>query len=333
MAIPHLMAISRTLYSAAGVILLGFFTAGASPAQTKGDNRAPQLLQRPVPQPRTAKLPIIAKPAASPAAELGKLPPANGLPQPQDALDNAGGLPETFTPSDEFQQWITTLAREHLPDKYEKAKNWGRTTKVWDGLKLTTDDGRLSTKRRWKQANDGTWYKYRVDIIEPEKHFDIRIENIHEIPGGKISADVQVLAKLKCFGRMSQWEHGVQLVSLSADAETLAIVTAQVELAMRLDLSHLPPDVLLVPEVRSARVDIRDFKLHRVSNAHGPLVKSLSASAREVVEDKLEEQNRGKLAEKMNKQIAKQSDKLRMGLPDVTNSPWAALLPKQTASP
>jgi hypothetical protein len=246
---------------------------------------------------------------------------------------DSSDLPQSFTPSEESQQWITALVREHLPDKYEKSKNWGHTTKVWDGLKITTDDGRISTKRRWKEANDGTWYKYRVDLVEPEKHFDVRVENIREVEGGKISADVQVLARLKCFGRMSQWEHGVQLISLSADVDTTVALTAKVDLGMQLDTKNLPPDVLLVPRVRTARVDIVDFRLRRISNARGPLVKSLSSSVREVVEDKLEEQNRGKLAEKLNKQIAKQQDKLRLSLTDVVRSPWAKLLPDDTAPP
>jgi len=265
---------------------------------------------------------------ASLAIPQNALPPATSPPATSpDVAPSGSQLPETFTPSDEFQQWITELAREHLPDKYEKTKNWGNRTKVWDGVKLRLEDGRLETKRRWKEANDGTWYKYRVDLVEPENHFDIRIQNIRETGGGKITAQIQALAKLKCFGRMSQWEHGVQLLSLSADAETFVAVTAQVDLGMQLDFAESPPAVRLVPEVRTARVDIYDFRLERVSNAKGPVVKSLSATVREVVEDRLEEQNRGKLADKLNKQIAKQQDKLRLSLADVAKSPWASLLP------
>lgn len=297
-------------------------------AQEPPINRAPPLLVPPANSP-LARRPIVATPVLPVPPPIPSPAPA----VPPSALGAPSDVPETFTPSEEFQEWITALAREHLPDKYEKSKNWGKTTKVWDGLKITTDDGRLSTKRRWKQANDGTWYKYRVDLVQPEKHFDIRIENIREIGGGKITSDVQVIAKLKCFGRMSQWEHGVQLISLSADAETLVSVRAQVDLAMRLDVSELPPAVQLVPEVRTARVDILDFRLQRVSNARGPIVKSLSSSVREVVEDKLEEQNRGKLSQKLNQQIAKQQDKLRLSFAEVAKSPWAKLLPTDAAMP
>jgi hypothetical protein len=305
------------------------------PAQSPRPNLAPPLL---VPPANTAnsRPAIVATPAPQAAAPAAapSLPSSAPAVLPDRRLEaDSSDLPQSFTPSEESQQWITALVREHLPDKYEKSKNWGHTTKVWDGLKITTDDGRISTKRRWKEANDGTWYKYRVDLVEPEKHFDVRVENIREVEGGKISADVQVLARLKCFGRMSQWEHGVQLISLSADVDTTVALTAKVDLGMQLDTKNLPPDVLLVPRVRTARVDIVDFRLRRISNARGPLVKSLSSSVREVVEDKLEEQNRGKLAEKLNKQIAKQQDKLRLSLTDVVRSPWAKLLPDDTAPP
>lgn len=285
--------------------------------QSSPGHRAPPLLAPPANQLYPAQSSV-----ATPA-------PTSTFPPSSSTLTGPSSLPETFTPSEEFQSWITELARQHLPDQYEKTKNWGNTTKVWDGLKVSLDEGRLETKRRWKQANDGTWYKYRVDVVDPEKHFEIRIHNIREIGGGKITADVQVLARLKCFGRMSQWEHGVQLVSLSADADTIVALSANLALGMQLDFSEPTPAVLLVPEVRSARIDLLDFRLQRVSNAKGPILKSLSSSVREVVEDRLEQQNRGKLAEKLNKQIAKQQDKLRLQLPDVAKSPWASLLPKE----
>lgn len=287
-------------------------------AESPAENRAPLLLEAP------ANRPAVVIDANRPAA--------TGPIVAEPAPPTTGSLPESFTPSDEFQAWVTSLVREHLPDQYEKTKNWGHTTKVWDGLKITTNDGRISTKRRWKEANDGTWYKYRVDLVEPEKHFDIQVQNIREIGGGKIAADIDVVAKLKCFGRMSQWEHGVQLISLSADVDTKVRLRAQLELGMRLDASRFPPDVVFAPEVTRARLDIVDFRLRRVSNAKGPVVKSLSSSVRELVEDKLEEQNRGKLAEKLNTQIAKQQDKLRIGLPEVARSPWSSLVTRQTAA-
>ena len=325
----------RWLIVSAAVTITSLWMDFEATAQAPPGRRAPALLKAPADRNEQRK-PIIAKAAQSPShsTPAAITLPAAALPSsppPAASSSPASQVPDTFTPSEEFQQWITSLAREHLPDKYEKTKNWGHTTKVWDGVKLRLEDGRLETKRRWKQANDGTWYKYRVDLVEPEKHFDIRIRNIREIGRGRISADIQAVARLKCFGRMSQWEHGVQLLSLSADAETFAVVTTQVELRMQLDFAESPPAVVLVPEVRTARVDLHDFRLQRVSNAKGPVVKSLSSSVREVVEDRLEQQNQGKLAEKLNKQIARQQDKLRLKLPDVVGSPWAVLLPKDAA--
>jgi hypothetical protein len=51
---------------------------------------------------------------------------------------------QPFTPSADFQELITKLAREQLPDKYEKTKNWGKTTRVFDGWKLERDGLRLA---------------------------------------------------------------------------------------------------------------------------------------------------------------------------------------------
>src|SRR5262245_9514089 len=71
--------------------------------------------------------------------------PAPPTPNPDSA--------DSFTPSPEFQQWITNLVRQQLPENYEKRKNWGHTAKAFDGVSVKIEDGRLETRRKYKDAN------------------------------------------------------------------------------------------------------------------------------------------------------------------------------------
>lgn len=262
------------------------------------------------------------------AGQENTAPPLLVPPTAIPAVDSAGHAPETFTPSDEFQEWITRLVRENLPHDYEKKKNWGNTARTFDGVSVRVEDGRVKTHRKYKEANDGLWQHYQINLKNPEEKFEIRVANLHEAEGGRMAMDLVVLANLEVFARQARWERGLQLYSLSAEADARVRLSARVLVASRLDVTRLPPDVILDPEVTEARLDIPEFRLRRISKANGPVVRSLSHTVREALEDKLREDNE-KLVATLNKQIARQEKKLRLSLADMLNSKLGALLPKE----
>jgi hypothetical protein len=235
---------------------------------------------------------------------------------------------EVFTPSAEFQEWITGLVREQLPDNYEKRKNWGHTVRTFDGVSIRLVEGRLETRRKYKQANDGQWQHYRVQLKDPADRFDVKISNIRKLDSNVVGLEVTVLANLEVFGRESLWEHGVQLYSVSAEADARVRLWARVAVATHVDFTRFPPDVSLEPQVVEARFEIPDFRIRRIGALNGPVVRSLSHSIREAVEAKLAEDNI-KLVAKLNRAIDKQEKKLTLSLADLAASKWRALLDEQ----
>ena len=226
------------------------------------------------------------------------------------AEDDAEQPTRPWTPPAEFQEFLTSIAREHLPDKYEKSKNWGNTKRVVSGLRVELDGLRLETRRRYRDVNDGAWQKYRIDILDPDKHFEVKLHSLRQ-QENKVLGKVIVEARLKVFGRHSQWERGVQLFSISAEATARVRLTASVECTARLDAARLPPDVILTPRVTSADLKILDFELQRVGELSGPGVQSLSHAVREVLEERIA-QRRHKLVEKLNKSLTKREEKFRL---------------------
>jgi hypothetical protein len=235
------------------------------------------------------------------------------------AAEGEPGASQPFTPSAEFQELVTRVAREHLPDKYEKTKNWGKTTRVFDGWKLEREGLKLETRRRFKNVNDGAWQKYSIRLLDPQHKFDVRVTNLRQ-RDGQMVCDVAVVAAARVSGRHTQWENGVQLISIGAEADARLRLRAELAVGMKLDPTKFPPDVFLTPRVTQADLDILEFKLRRISHFGGPVVKSLSSSVREVLEDRIEE-GRPKLAERLNKSLAKQDSKLRFSAAD-----WLAKL-------
>lgn len=232
---------------------------------------------------------------------------------------------DSFTPSPEFQQWITDLVRQQLPENYEKRKNWGHTAKSFDGVSVKIEGGQLKTHRKYEEKNDGTWQLYRVKLKDPEEQFDIKIANIHKLPEGKVGLEITAVASLEVFGRQSVWQHGVQLYSLSAEADARVRLWASVEVATHMDLARFPPDISLDPEVVAAKLEIPDFRIRRIGELHGPLVRSLSHATREALEEKLAEDN-ARLVAKLNRAIDKQEKKLKLSLADVMQSKWRGLV-------
>jgi hypothetical protein len=223
-----------------------------------------------------------------------------------------------------LSELVTALVRAQLPHQYEKKKNWNQTKEVFDGWHIARDGLRVKTKRKTRKVNHGTWTMYRIDLTQPDQ-FNIRVSNLRALDDGRAALDAEIATPLALFGRLSEWQYGVQLVSLSADAD--ARVRLNTTLAVRLKLlpgGKLVPDVLLEPEVLSARLTLEEFRLHRLSQLHGPLVKQLGKEAHDVIQDELNDRN-AQLVRKMNQQIAKKQDRLRLSLSNLSGSKFGEL--------
>jgi hypothetical protein len=278
----------------------------AADQPTASDLRPPPSVLRPLHTARTGETPIV-----------------------RDASDLSARASEhvtSFTPSPEFQRWVTSLVREHLPADYEQRKNWGHTAKTFDGISIKLEDGRIKTHRRFKDANDGQWQMYRIALNDPQQQFDVQISNLRMLADGKVGLEIAVDANLTVFGRQSQWEHGVQLYSLSAEADARVRLWATAEIATRLDPTRFPPDIYLQPEITAARFEIPDFRLRRLGELQGPLVRSLSHTIREVLEEKLADDNQ-KIVARLNRSIDKQEPRLKLSMSDLLKHKLGGLAP------
>ena len=112
------------------------------------------------------------------------------------AADDDPRLTRPFQLDDRTQAMVTHLARQVIPHDYENTKGWGKTRQVVRGLYIKRDGLRIKTHRTTVEVNDGTWTKYRVQLLNPAEQFQIRVENVHKTPDQRLGFDI--FAPLAC---------------------------------------------------------------------------------------------------------------------------------------
>ena len=224
-----------------------------------------------------------------------------------------------------FQALMQRVVRENVPDKFVREKDWDKTDRRWDGVHLKRR-GLLdwSTKRKWKEVNHGTWKRYENTQIDPEENLTMRIENVRDAGAGHIGFDIRLTSKLHAFGRFAKWTKGVQIYNVSVDVDAGVELRMECSVGTKLDIRKFPPDVILTPTATRADLVVTDFELQKVSKLRGPMVRELSGSVHRVLLDRIEKKRKD-LPAKINRQIEKNQDKMRLSLSDFATSKWNAL--------
>lgn len=230
----------------------------------------------------------------------------------------------------ELEQFVTTIALAHIPHAFQDHIDWGSQSERWDGLKVHFDGLRLKTKRRKKMVNHGTWKMYRVSLRDPHKNLAIRLANLHSTRDKKFSFDIHVTAPLLVHGRVAQWVKGVQLFSVSADAVAKVQLAARCEVGFTFDVTEFPPAVSVHPKVTHADVQLVEFQMYRVSDVGGEIAQQLGRGAESIIEKQLVKE-RPKLVAKLNAELDKNRDKLRISPKDLFRSKWGKLVRQQLA--
>ena len=126
--------------------------------------------------------------------------------------------------SPQMVAWLQQLIRENLPEFYEDTRKWDLQKEVWDGVDFSREGVKVKTKRKHKLVNHGTWTRYRLELVEPDKNLKIDFHKLEVAQDHRIHFNVSVEMLLDVFGRLSQWVRDVQMVSISANAVREAAV-------------------------------------------------------------------------------------------------------------
>ena len=250
---------------------------------------------------------------------LGFLLLAAGLARPIPVLfsqqvappaENAPQLvqPETVDFDARLNQLTTDLLLKHVPHTYTDTRKWGLQEERKGRVRIRREGWKLETKRKRIMVNHGTWRKYSVRLVNPDENVRLSVLRLRG-EDGKLALDLHLDALLAVDARQAKWVNGVQLYSLNAEGSARVRLTLQLEIDFDLRLEDTPMRVALVPKAQAAALEISDFKIDRVSKLGGELAQQVTEAAREKLDEKVGEFET-KLVDKINKEIAKQNDKL-----------------------
>jgi len=218
------------------------------------------------------------------------------------------------TPSN-VQPLLVKLLLSAIPREYDNDKKWGGTKEVFDGVHVKFDNGKLKTKRKTKKVNHGTWKRYRIELMDPHERLTLTVDNLEEFEEGKFRFNLRMAARLQLYGRLQEWNRGLRLFSISADAWSDVELAMKCEMSTSLDPTKLPPDLLLQPRFVDAELKLVQFKLERLSHADGPVIRELGDGLEDLLRKELQEKNQ-RLAVKLNRQVDKHQDDLRLSVTD-----------------
>ncbi len=271
-------------------------------------------------------LPLVAVPTASaPVSEesdlfdfLGRIEPGDQerpVSQPLALPDSLDQLSKDLfgarTP--ELDQAVRWLVLKNIPPAYEDNRKWGTLKQAYNGFRFRREGIKIETERKYRTVKHGTWSRYYVELIDPANRLTLRIDRLEPIADDRFVVETTIEAPLHAFGRISQWQRDVQLISLSTNADATARVWFRAEVGIRTNPLVFPPEVQFKPVVKDAKIELTQFEVQRISQVSGPLAEQLGKGLRKIVDERLEDYS-DKLVLKMNQQLGKQEEKLKLSI-------------------
>jgi len=234
-----------------------------------------------------------------------EIPPARESRTANPAEGQPAELPE------QLQRFATRLLRDNLPGEYHDTRQWGKQRECLSGLDVRFDHGRLETHGRYRPMNHGTWKRYLVRPVDPDRTLRVHIGPARPQPDGRSAFTVELDARLHGLAQWVEWQHGVRLASVTVEGDARVKLKLDCLLGMQWDASRLPPELQLKPEVTRANLQLADFDLHRIGPLEGPVVRELGDVLRDLAQWQLD-QKRAALTTRINRQIARHEDDLRL---------------------
>ena len=207
--------------------------------------------------------------------------------------------------------FIKAMMISLLPPTYVDDDDWGGEKKIQSGLNVRMDGLKVKTSRRWKNVNHGTWKRIDATLIDPNQHCKLQISTLPQAENGGPRYRIRASLRIRVVGRQQQWNRGVKLVSVSADAFADVSVSADFEINSQLIKDKDGRRLRVMPVVEAAAVHVDGFHLNKLSRAKGSAVSEFGKIFESLVHRAVSRKN-AKLVGKINGKITKKPERFEI---------------------
>jgi hypothetical protein len=209
--------------------------------------------------------------------------------------------------SDALATTLSQLIREAIPLAYDKQKDWGATREITVGYRVDGKPFHYHVHRRKKYVEHGVWKHYKLRVVEPDKNLRVRLRDLRPVAPGRVAFTLELESKLDAWARAKVYHYGVHVIALEVEGDLQMRLQIHGEIALQATVVSGAAAIAAHPVVTDAKLSLDEFRIRRVSDARGPIVRELSDGVRAIVEDEL---NGPQLTAKLNRAIEKKRDEL-----------------------
>jgi hypothetical protein len=174
-------------------------------------------------------------------------------------------VPDRETRAADLERLIHDAVASRLGKVVEDASGWGRTIPLPEQLKRPQARRMIVDVDGHPEVPDGTWHKVRLWLADPERDLRVRVKSFRRLEATKYRLETSTDAALRTEADVVRWRNGILLADLTARARVSLNVSLGCEVSGRLDISVLPPELRLDPDLRELKIDVTEVVPTRVT--------------------------------------------------------------------
>jgi len=215
-------------------------------------------------------------------------------------------------------QWAVYLIQANLPPSHSGKKNWDAKKRVYAGIDIKNDGLKLKTHRKYREVRHGKWLRYTIDLKDPAdpRYLKIEVLRAESNQPGRLSLKLQIDTHVDVETQQQRWNYGLQLYSVTVEAQAKLRMTIDADIGFGFDCSRFPPDILFDPVVNAADIQLVDLEVDKIGVLGSDIAEEIGDLAERVLRDEYLPGQRDQLAKKLNHQVNRRRDKLRISASD-----------------
>lgn len=221
--------------------------------------------------------------------------------------------PPAAAPSARLEESLSSIMQQlvvdSVPRQFSDDRQWGKTAKVMNGLKIEHDGESIKIRKHTHEVNDGLWKEYRAELIDPKNGLKIHVQNVHTSGPNQTSLELFLAGRMHGQARLEQWKDGVKLLTITTDADCRIEARLDMDVRLTWKAEAVLGDVTVEPKVTHADLKLVDFQLQKISKLQGWAARELGDGLKPAIAKQLHREE-PKLVEKLNAAIAKKQSQL-----------------------